>query len=296
MGKRRKPSYDETAIVQRASSLLEAFRAQPRPWATLPELGVARKDALAAAALEYLLRSDQLVHVGQRRNQKQYAVTNGVVPTERLLSLAEVVLVERCTPGKLVLFPLATDAPIYANVPMKVKNVLPRALQRIVERREGFAQRVGRSSLVALRRNLRELLDLTATTAEASARESDGGRRAQAREAGREDGGQESGRDGGAREATRDGDGKLNPEQVVRAYRQLSEQLHSPNVVIADLQRASGVPIEQLKAWLLSECRAHRAIPMLGEPTAATAEQLAAALPVEGRPHLYVRLVQERPS
>jgi hypothetical protein len=86
----------------------------------------------------------------------------------------------------------------------------------------------------------------------------------------------------------------LDPSSVVRAYENLALERRSPNIVVSELQRRAGVDLAALQGWLLAECRAHRAVPLLGEPAHATPEQLAAALVVEGRPHLYVRLLQEQ--
>lgn len=76
---------------------------------------------------------------------------------------------------------------------------------------------------------------------------------------------------------------------VMRAYSRISSRTKSPNVLISDLHKESKVPLESLKPWLMAESIAHRVVPILGEPVHASAEQLSAALMVEGAPHLYVR-------
>jgi hypothetical protein len=82
----------------------------------------------------------------------------------------------------------------------------------------------------------------------------------------------------------------IDAERVREAYRQLATRQRAVHVTVADLWRDSGVPLAALKSWLLAECQAHRADPALGEPSLATPEQLAAALDIDGRPHLYIQL------
>lgn len=87
-------------------------------------------------------------------------------------------------------------------------------------------------------------------------------------------------------------DRELNLEHVRAAYRRLVDRDRAPEVLVSELQAESGVPLPDLKAWLESQCLAHRVVPTVGEPTAATQEQLAAALQIEGGLYLYVKLLE----
>jgi hypothetical protein len=80
---------------------------------------------------------------------------------------------------------------------------------------------------------------------------------------------------------------------VTQAYKALSDERGLRNVSIARLVARTGLSADKLHSFLLAECRAHRANPTLGEPTAASPDELAAALLIDGRPHLYVELFAE---
>ena len=84
----------------------------------------------------------------------------------------------------------------------------------------------------------------------------------------------------------------FDPAAARLAYQRLVEQLRSPEILISDLQEASGLPIKPLQEWLLAECRAHRAVPGKGEPTVATPRQLECALIIDREPHLYIRFLE----
>jgi hypothetical protein len=84
----------------------------------------------------------------------------------------------------------------------------------------------------------------------------------------------------------------FDPTAARLAYQRLVKQLRSPEILISDLQEASGLPIKPLQEWLLAECRAHRAVPGKGEPTVATPRQLECALIIDREPHLYIRFLE----
>jgi hypothetical protein len=84
----------------------------------------------------------------------------------------------------------------------------------------------------------------------------------------------------------------FDPAAARLAYQRLVEQLRSPEILISDLQEASGLPIKPLQEWLLAECRAHRAVPGKREPTVATPRQLECALIIDREPHLYIRFLE----
>lgn len=84
----------------------------------------------------------------------------------------------------------------------------------------------------------------------------------------------------------------FDPAAARLAYRRLVEQLRSPEVLIADLAEASLMPLKPLQEWLLSECRAHRAVPGKGEPTVATPRQLECALDIDRERYLYIKFLE----
>jgi hypothetical protein len=84
----------------------------------------------------------------------------------------------------------------------------------------------------------------------------------------------------------------FDPTAARLAYQRLVEQLRSPEILISDLQEASGLPIKPLQEWLLAECRAHRAVPGKGEPTVATPRQLECALIIDRERYLYIKFLE----
>jgi len=75
------------------------------------------------------------------------------------------------------------------------------------------------------------------------------------------------------------------------AYRRTVSRTFLPDVLIADLQQALNAPLDELHQLLRSESAAGRAVVSLGDWSLASAEARAAALEVDGRPHLRVRLI-----
>jgi hypothetical protein len=84
----------------------------------------------------------------------------------------------------------------------------------------------------------------------------------------------------------------FDPAAARLAYQRLVEQLRSPEILISDLQEASGLPIKPLQEWLLAECRAHRAVPGKGDPALATPRQLECALNIDQKSYLYIRFLE----
>lgn len=78
--------------------------------------------------------------------------------------------------------------------------------------------------------------------------------------------------------------------RVHRAYRELRSETGLRNVLISEIVKRSGVRPDTLRSYLNEERLARRANASLGEPSAATDEQRAAALQIEGRPHIYIEL------
>lgn len=257
----RKKGIEPERLAEAAAQLLKAFPKGQQRWTTLPTGGLSKE--LYSAARRELVKQQRIVEVGRVSNASLFSLVGQSTPKERLLALAESVIVERGVGSGLVLVPLSKDHETYKGVPGKVKDHVVPAARRLVEARKAFRVRVGQTNLIALAANLSGLLHPEAAAPS-----------------------------GSVAPAVSD-TSPLDPQRVVEAYTRLTRESRSPHVIVSDLQRESGVPLEPLKAWLLSECRAHRAIPLLGEPARATEEQLSAALVVEGQHHLYVRLVEE---
>jgi hypothetical protein len=243
--------------------LVAALQRHPAPWATRRQLGVEEKRA--NPVVKGLLAAGRIVSVGKLDKSEAYALAQGEDAAECLESLAARTLADLARPGRLDLLPLSEKDERYRGIPAGVCGAIVALLTRRVSQRDAFPVQVGKASFVALAEGLRALVGVATPP---------------------------RGKDAGVPRSRR-APPSLDRRSVVRAYEQLSRKRRSPNIIVSELQRESGVELATLQGWLLGECLAHRAVPLLGEPAHATAEQLAAALVVEGRPHLYVRLVQE---
>lgn len=245
--------------------LIAALQRHPAPWATRRQLGLEEKRS--DPAVKRLIAAGRIVSVGKLDASEAYALAQSNDAVECLESLAARTLADLARPGRLDLLPLAEKDERYRGIPAGVRGAIVARLTRQVSQRDAFPVQVGRASFVALAEGLRALVGVAP----------------------------QNGKGAGA-PSTKRASLRVDGRSVVRAYQQLSRKRRSPNIIVSELQRESGVELAALQGWLLGECLAHRAVPLLGEPAHATAEQLAAALVVEGRPHLYVRLVQEQPS
>jgi hypothetical protein len=261
-GKPAKKAASLVDIAAEGERFLGALARHDGLWATSAQLGFARGEALSAA-LKRLRADHRIVLVGKVKNSDAYALVGNATEKECLIALADRAIRDQVRVGKLDLLPVSSEAPRYTKIPSKVRAHIKAALHECMLRGEAFPIKVGGSNCVALATNLKALLR---DDAKPKARSVEAATRVRS----------------------------FDTDVVVRAYEHLSAERRSPNVIVAELQRESGVELAALQGWLLAECRAHRAVPLLGEPAHATPEQLAAALRVEGRPHLYVRLVQEQ--
>lgn len=83
--------------------------------------------------------------------------------------------------------------------------------------------------------------------------------------------------------------------KVQKAYDRVSARQKSPWISLSDLHNELGSPSETpFKIYMLKLCKEHKAIPMLGEPTRASKQQLKYALEIGGRPHIYINLRPNR--
>jgi hypothetical protein len=78
--------------------------------------------------------------------------------------------------------------------------------------------------------------------------------------------------------------------RILLAYERLSESTGFPAVSIAALSEESGVALEDLKDWLLTEHRNGNIVFALGDWSLASPEEREAAITVRGEKHLLVRL------
>ncbi len=80
-------------------------------------------------------------------------------------------------------------------------------------------------------------------------------------------------------------------EQVQQAYEAVVRAGGYSDVLIVDLQRASAIPLGQLKPLLIAQSRAGRLAPSRGDWSLADAAAREAALELQGEPYLRVRLI-----
>jgi hypothetical protein len=259
------PLHPVERLEPEGERLIAALQRHPAPWATRRQLGLEEKRA--DPVVKRLIAAGRIVSVGKLDQSEAYALAQSNDAAACLESLAARTLADLARPGKLDLLPLAEKDERYRGIPVGVRGAIVARLTRQVSERDAFPVQVGKASFVALAEGLRTLVGVAP----------------------------QNGKSAGVPSARR-ASPTVDRHSVVRAYQQLSSKRRSPNIVVSELQRESGVDLAALQSWLLGECRAHRAVPLLGEPAHATAEQLAAALVVEGRPHLYVRLVHVQPS
>lgn len=234
-------------------------------WSSLAQLGLDTKANRKHA--KALVAAGRIVDLGKWRRKSVYTAVTAGSGEELKVAMATLAASELVQPGKLTLLPVTASgkSKVFSNLPSKVRGAaMLKALQQLAKRREAFLVRVGNSTFAVLAQNCRALLD-DAPVATPAARGSEDASRIQT----------------------------IDRASVLLAYRHLSRTQKSPNIPISDLIRETAAPRESFKEWLLAECREHRAIPFLGEPTHATEEQLDAALPVDGRPHIYIQLMEE---
>ena len=94
-------------------------------------------------------------------------------------------------------------------------------------------------------------------------------------------------------EAPRPAGPSVDRPLVQAAYRRLTSRLGYSNVEISELQRELGIPMEDLKRFLLEESRQGHAVLSLGDWSVSSEAIRAGAIDLFGRPHLLVRLDAE---
>jgi hypothetical protein len=84
----------------------------------------------------------------------------------------------------------------------------------------------------------------------------------------------------------------LDRKRLRESYRKAVCGAGFSNVLIAEIQAHLDTPLHALKALLLEECRAGRAVPSLGDWSLSSEMARAAAIVINGRPHLRIRLLE----
>lgn len=86
------------------------------------------------------------------------------------------------------------------------------------------------------------------------------------------------------------GEKQLDHEAVRRAYRETVGHFGYADVPIFELHRRLGGDLEALKRSLLAACRSGEAVPGVGDWSLSSEQERAAALYINGHPHLRIRL------
>jgi hypothetical protein len=81
--------------------------------------------------------------------------------------------------------------------------------------------------------------------------------------------------------------------EVLNGYRRVKERLGYSNVEIYELHKELGVPMEQMKAFLIEENRRGTAVLSLGDWSLSSEEIRSGAIELFGKPHLLVRFRDE---
>ncbi len=86
-----------------------------------------------------------------------------------------------------------------------------------------------------------------------------------------------------------------DPDIVYRAFHQACEREGFLDVRIGTMHKAFGGDLEALREFLLTEVREGRAVAFKGDWSTSGAHDRAAALWIDGEPHLRIRLQPEGP-
>ncbi|MDM8526191.1 hypothetical protein QUF80_22675 [Desulfococcaceae bacterium HSG8] len=82
---------------------------------------------------------------------------------------------------------------------------------------------------------------------------------------------------------------EFSRDQVLEAYNKVTQRIGFSNVEIYDLQQELGVPMDELKAFLLEESRQGRAVLSFGDWPLASEETRSGAIYLNNKPNLLVR-------
>lgn len=260
----------EADVAAAYAKMLDRLRGARVDWLSKTQLIGGKASAPARAALASLLTERVIADAGKIKNSAAYVLlAPGEDPAVRMRSLARVQLLARYQRGRLRPTPVshlsASHKQSPKDIPRGVRASFSDVLKQLQDEGQAFTFKVGRSNMFVLR------ADLTAALEAAPARATDPHKGPPARI------GAES----------------IIADRVWQAYTALRHETGLRNVVIAQLQQRSGVPRDELIDYLRGECSAHRANPTLGDPTAASEFELAHALEVEGRPHIYIELLRD---
>jgi len=82
---------------------------------------------------------------------------------------------------------------------------------------------------------------------------------------------------------------ELRRDRVLEAYHQVCQRIGFSNVEIYDLQQALGIPMKQMKEFLLEESRQGRAVLSLGDWSLSSEETRSGVIYMGGKSYLLVR-------
>lgn len=216
---------------------------------------LARLGSRGEGALKDLLAAGRVANLGSRARPR-FVLFEHFRPLERALEHIErqALSPKAGGEGTVALF---TQKQLARGLTGEPKKKIPEAFARLFAERALLRFRRGRNLYLAHRDQLHRLL---------------------ARE----------GRQGIPRAAEPSPPVAVEREVVLSAYRRLKEKSGFSHVEIAALAREAGCPLASLKAFILAESRAGRAVLGLGDWSLSTEETRAGAVELLGRPHLLV--------
>lgn len=260
---------DDARVAEACAQMLQRLRSAPEPWLSEDELRGGKRGALHKAAFERLRTDRRLVDLGRTQHAKVYGLAGSgqddkqvafCLATRHLNTMeqARVRLSNRLQPVPLK--ELHRDA-APKHLPSAVRDALLDALYARIRACQAFPLKIRNVDYFLFASDLRETLAVQ-TTPEADTPDPTTAPSAEA------------------------------CRSIREAYWALREQTGLRNVYISEIKQRTGVDLQTLHDYLNGERRAHRANATLGEPTAATPEQLAAAIRIEGHPHVYIELYE----
>jgi hypothetical protein len=261
-----------------SAAIVERLRLAKQPWldarALLGLPSESKKpSAVQISAMNKLLSEGRIAKFGTLGRRRTFCLGDG--SDAKVLALRLAVDAIRALGGESLTLRLASanglwDA--FPKLPSVVRAALPEALKKVVAAGGAFILKNGQNRLFLLRDEVETALvrNPAASPANSSSTTNDPP-------------------NGSSTVGSPNGTPDVR-SRVENAYDHLRRERGLRNVSVAGLLARTGLTRMELHTYLLEECAAHRANPTTGEPTAATEEELAAALFIDGRPHLYVEL------
>lgn len=238
-----------------AAELLGRLSKHREGWLTTKELSRDVPRTTYGRVIKRLTELKAVIDLGKLNHRNVYAArVEGQSNEVRKQSLARSGLLAMRTPGKVSFMSLNPEHDAYRALPTRLRKYIKKAVATLTKENVVLPLKLSRYNGFIFIDSVLEVAGVTAGT-EPVWRASDS-------------------------------------ERVQSAYRRLVVRDRAPEVLVSDLHIESGVSLDALRAWLKGQCLAHRVVPTAGEPTAATPEQLAAALQMDGGPYLYVKFLE----